>query len=90
MDETRLAVYTGRGLLALGDVRPAIRLLEGALNRDLPPLAATGAMITLAGAYKHTGDRQREASLLAQARAAATRHRYLLGLQRIEAATHHA
>jgi hypothetical protein len=57
------AVYTGRGLLALGDMRPAIRSLEDALNSNLSPLAAVGAMITLAGAYKHLGDQQREASL---------------------------
>lgn len=84
MNETVIAVYTGRGLLALGDTRPAIRELEGALRGGLSPIHTVSTMIALSGAYKHTGDRQREASLLAQARAAAVRHRYLLGLQRIE------
>ncbi|MGH8903472.1 MAG: hypothetical protein ACRDYA_17810 [Egibacteraceae bacterium] len=87
MDETRLAVFVGTGLLALGDAKPAIRELEGALSSGLPPRSVVNAMTTLAGAYRHTGDRQREASLLAQARGLATRHRYLRGLQRIDAAS---
>ncbi|MGH8884914.1 MAG: hypothetical protein ACRDYX_07030 [Egibacteraceae bacterium] len=87
MDETTVAVYTGRGLLALGDVRPAIRELEDALSSDLSPRHTVITMTELAGAYRHMGDRDREASLLAQAHAAATRHRYVLELQRLEAAS---
>ncbi|MGH8899663.1 MAG: hypothetical protein ACRDZ4_22200 [Egibacteraceae bacterium] len=90
MDETTVAWLTGEGLLALGDMRPAVRSLEDALSSDLTlhaPRDAVQVMIALAGAYRHMGDRDREASLLAQAHAAATRHRYVLGLQRIEAAS---
>ncbi|MGH8904765.1 MAG: hypothetical protein ACRDYA_24555, partial [Egibacteraceae bacterium] len=85
MDETTVAWFTGEGLLALGDVEPAIRGLEDALSSAMPPRDVVDALAALAGAYRHTGDRPREASLLAQARAVATKHRYLRGLQRIEA-----
>jgi hypothetical protein len=86
MNEITITLYTGEGLVALGDARPAIRELETALTTTMPSRHSVRAMIALAGAYKHLGDRQREASLLAQARTVATRHRYLLELQRIEAA----
>ncbi|MGH8905418.1 MAG: hypothetical protein ACRD0K_02605 [Egibacteraceae bacterium] len=89
MDETRIMLSTGRGLLALGDVRPAIRYLEDGLRRDLPPLAAVNATIALAEGYARGGDRQREASMLARARAVSTRHGYVLGVQRIEALAAH-
>ncbi|MGH8899665.1 MAG: hypothetical protein ACRDZ4_22210 [Egibacteraceae bacterium] len=87
MDETTIALYTGRGLLALGDVRPAVRSLEDALSSESSPRLTVITMTALAGAYRHIGDRDREASLLAQAHAVATRHRYVLELQRIEAAS---
>lgn len=90
MDETTLAVYTGEGLVALGDAQPAVRMLEDALSGNTSPFRAAGAMTRLAGAYTHLGDRLRAASLLAQARAIATRHGYGLLLQRIEAASQHS
>jgi tetratricopeptide (TPR) repeat protein len=85
MDEVILALFEGEGLLALGEAQPAIQRLKEALNSNPSQWATVSAMTTLAEAYTHVGDRQQGMSLLAQARAIATAHDYVLELQRIDA-----